>query len=129
MQVFWQINRERNSHGIASLAGNNSLLVAAARHNAYMAKYNTLSHQLPGELSLGARITAAGYKWRAVGENIGVTQDWTLNGLLTLATMMYNDPAHRANILSTTYRNIGVSVYMDGAHHKAWLTEDFGAPL
>jgi len=43
---------------------------------------------------------------------------------------MYNEVApyngHRLNILSRTYRDVGVYIYMDGTHHKMWLTVDFG---
>ncbi|MDT4945595.1 MAG: hypothetical protein QOH14_2328, partial [Pseudonocardiales bacterium] len=32
----------------------------------------------------------------------------------------------RRVILNPVYRDVGVDIYMDGAHHKMWLTEDFG---
>jgi uncharacterized protein YkwD len=38
------------------------------------------------------------------------------------------DDAHRLNILSYHYRNIGVDVYVDKAHSKIWLTTDFARP-
>jgi uncharacterized protein YkwD len=33
---------------------------------------------------------------------------------------------HRLNILSRTFRNVGIDVYFDNAHHKMWFTQDFG---
>jgi uncharacterized protein YkwD len=130
--VYRAINRERAAHGLRALNWNSRLVLAAHAHNLLMAKLNTLSHQLPGELSLGARITAAGYLWRAIGENIGETADWSQAGILALHRVMYeeiapNDP-HRRNILSTAFRGVGVDVVMDGRHHKAWLTEVFAQP-
>lgn len=66
---------------------------------------------------------------RAAAENVGVSADWTLAGALWLQLYMYNEKApydgHRRAILSTTYRDVGVYIYMDAAHHKMWLTEDF----
>jgi uncharacterized protein YkwD len=132
-QVFALINSERHAHGLAALRWNTRLTAAAHSHNLLMAKYNTLSHQLPGELSFGARITAAGYSWRAIGENCAWTSNWSLAGVLAAHTGMYNEVApndwHRRNILSTTFRDVGVDIVMDGTHQRAWITEDFGAPL
>jgi uncharacterized protein YkwD len=43
---------------------------------------------------------------------------------------MYDEPAgqpnHRANILSTSFRNVGVDVYT-GSDGKMWITCDFGS--
>ena len=43
---------------------------------------------------------------------------------------MYNEVApydgHRLNILNRHYRDVGIDIYMDAAHHKMWLTQDFG---
>ena len=130
--VYRLINSERTAHALLALHWNVRLASAAHAHNLEMARYNTLSHQVSGERPLGARVTAAGYAWRAVGENIGRTIDWTLTGILSLHRMMYTEVApndmHRRNILSTTFRGVGVDVLMDAKHHTAWLTEVFAAP-
>ena len=130
--VFRLINRERAVAALPALRWNSRLASAAHTHNLAMARYDTLSHQLSGELSFGARITAAGYAWSAAGENIGRTPDWSLAGIMGLHRVMYrevapNDP-HRRNILSRTFRAVGVDVVMDGKHHTAWLTEVYAAP-
>jgi len=130
MKVFALLNYERYLHHLAPLHMDARLNYGAQKHNWMMAKYNTMSHQLPGEASLGARIDAQGYYWRACGENVAWNSDWTLAGAYYLEQLMYNEVApyngHRLNILSTTTRDIGVNVYMDAAHHKMWLSEDFG---
>jgi uncharacterized protein YkwD len=130
--VFQLINRERSWHGRAPLKWSWRLTSAAHSHNLKEARNDTLTHQLPGELALGARITATGYYWSAIGENIGRTQDWSQTGLLTLHKVFYREVApydiHRRNILSRTFRHVGIDVYMDATHHTAWLTEDFAAP-
>ena len=46
-------------------------LTGSGRHNAVMASGCGLSHQCPGEPSLGERETAAGVTWTSAGENIG----------------------------------------------------------
>jgi uncharacterized protein YkwD len=126
--VYQLLNRERAAHGLAALRWNSALASAAHRHSVDMASHNLLSHQLPGELSLGARVTAAGYRWVMVGENIAFTTNVTQTGLLALQRMLYAEVApndgHRRNILNKYYRDIGIDVVL--GHGKAWLTEDFG---
>jgi uncharacterized protein YkwD len=43
---------------------------------------------------------------------------------------MYNENSalnlSRESILNRAYREVGVDVYMDSAHHKVWITQDFG---
>jgi hypothetical protein len=34
--------------------------------------------------------------------------------------------AHKLNIVSKSFRDVGVDIYMDAAHHRMWLTQDFG---
>ena len=132
-QVFGLLNAERKAHALPALRWNTRLVSAAHGHNLRMAKANLLSHQLPGESPLGTRLTAAGYKWRAAAENCGMTSDWSLTGIEAVQRSMYNEVApndgHRRAILSTTYHDIGIDIVMDAVHHKAWITEDFGAAL
>jgi uncharacterized protein YkwD len=129
VHIYAQINSQRAAAHVAGLSWSNQLVVATQVHNAWMYRSNLLSHQCPGEPSLGARISATGYRWRTVGEEIGVTTDWSYTGLLNLEKMLYNDAAHRAILLNTAYRNMAVHVLMDAGRHKAWLTIDFAAPL
>jgi uncharacterized protein YkwD len=97
-----------------------------------MARANTMSHQLPGEPSLGPRVLRAGYRYRMAGENIGYDGSLTLSGLLYLERFMYHETppnnGHRLNILSPYYRHVGIDVYYDAARHKIWFTQDFGQP-
>ena len=129
-QVLNLLNTERKSKGLPALTRNQCLWNTARAHNKKMLAYNTMSHQLPGELSLGSRITRAGYHWTYVGENVAFNTDWSLAGAYALETMMFNEVApnngHRLNILSTHYTNIGLDILVDTKHHKIWLTEDFG---
>jgi uncharacterized protein YkwD len=130
--VYNLINKERSAHGLRTLRWRTELVTVAHEHNLLMAKYNTLSHRLPGEPTFGAEVTATGYKWRMVGENIGWNMDWSQRGVLALELAMYHEvppnDEHRRNILNRAYWAAGVDVYMDAKHHKAWLTEIFAQP-
>ena len=129
--VFAQINTERARNGLPALRWNENLYYAAHRHTLLMGQAGTLSHQLPGEESLGTRITYF-YRWSAVGENVAVSSQRSQAGALALESLMYaevppND-GHRRNILSTTYTDVGVDVIDDATHGRVWLTTDFGRP-
>lgn len=123
------INTERAQHGLPPVRMNWNLRTAARRHNVTMARADKLSHQLPGEPYFGRRITNAGYRWDYAGENVGWNSDVSRRGALRLERLMYHekppDNGHRLNILSRHFRNVGVDVYVDEAHHKLWLTTDY----
>jgi len=129
-KVLGLMNSERAAHSVPPLTMSPNLRVSAHNHNLRMAKANTMSHQLAGEPSLGTRITATGYHWRACAENIGWNSDASLNGMYYLQKIMYAEKApndgHRRNILNSVYRNVGIDIYYDALHRKMWLTEDFG---
>jgi uncharacterized protein YkwD len=131
--VLSQLNAERRAHGLPALTMNSRLVASAHAHNLAMAAANTMSHQLPGELDFASRILRAGYNYRTAGENVGWNSLITQAGALYLETLMYNEvppnDGHRRNILSTSYREIGVDIYFDNVHHKLWLTEDFGSQM
>jgi uncharacterized protein YkwD len=128
--VLWRINNERRIHDLAPVRLNARLSSAARQHDIDMARYDTLSHQLPNEPSFGTRITRAGYSWSAIGENIAWSSTMTKWGAISLERAMYfeqppND-GHRLNILNPRYRDVGVDVYVDNVHHKIWITTDYG---
>jgi uncharacterized protein YkwD len=126
------LNEERHAHHLRPLAMNWRLRLSAHRHNLRMAKADAMSHQLPNEPFFATRISNAGYHWSAAGENIGWNGLLSKAGLLALEREMYRevppDNGHRLNILSTSFRQVGIDVYYDAKHHRIWFTQDFGAP-
>lgn len=130
--VLNMLNSERSAHGLPALTSNAKLVCSAYHHNLAMAQANTMSHQLPGEPDVGGRESACGYTWTRWAENVGWSTDLSVNGATSLETAMYNEvppnDGHRQNILSPSLTQIGVNVIIDNAHHKVWLTEDFGTP-
>jgi uncharacterized protein YkwD len=134
LRIAWVIKRlintERALHGRSPVRMNADLQLSARRHNLTMARFNTMSHQLPGEPYFATRMTQAGYRWYYAGENIGWNMDMSQSGVVVLEKIMYNEKApndgHRLNILDSHYRDVGVDVYFDRQHHKVWLTTDFG---
>jgi uncharacterized protein YkwD len=130
--VLDELNAERARHDLRALKMNSDLVSAAHKHNLAMAKANTLSHQLEGEAALGSRVSAAGYRWSAVGENVAYNGRRSEDGVLAVQKAMYNETppndGHRKNILSKTYVDVGIDVISDSVHDKVWLVTDFGRP-
>jgi uncharacterized protein YkwD len=127
---------------VAPLAWEDRLADAAAGHNKAMQAADLQSHQVPGELSLGGRVDATGYDWRALAENVyayaenpdhahaGFIIDWGYDTGETAATRSggdgIQDPAgHRDALMVARYRQIGIDFLADstGATKVGpWLT-------
>ena len=126
--VFGMLNAERAANHLPALAPSAALTASAHNHNLAMATAGAMSHQLPGEPDLGARIDRVGITWHAIAENIGYNGADTIAGAQALQVLMYGEHApndgHRRNILSVAVRYVGIDAYID-ASGRLWLTEDF----
>lgn len=127
--VFDAINRDRIAARLSPLQWSNALARSARQHNSAMMAANQLAHQLLREAGLGDRERQQGVRWMLAAENIGVTNDISERGALSLHQAMMAerppDDGHRQNILNTQSNYLGVDVLFDSRHGKLWLTEDF----
>ncbi|MEV0661450.1 sigma-70 family RNA polymerase sigma factor [Actinomadura luteofluorescens] len=121
-QVIRLANIQRARHGCRPLRENPMLTRAAQRHSADMAARRVLSHDGAGGQDPGARITAAGYRWRAWAENIQQGAATPSSAVSSWMTSSY----HRANILNCGYTEIGVG--MVSGSGGPWWTQDFASP-
>ncbi len=107
----------------APLTWNASLATAARGHAADMAAKNYFSHTSQDGRTFDVRIANAGYNgYSALGENIAAgqpTADAVVAGWLT-------SPGHCANIMSASFRELGVGVGTGGSYSTYWV-QDFGA--
>jgi uncharacterized protein YkwD len=133
-QVLGLINNARAQAGLPAYTVTGGLRTSSGRHNAVMASGCGLSHQCPGEPSLGARETAAGVTWTSAGENIGEGGP-VANRAAAIAQMAVTltqgmldeqppDDGHRKNILSSAFHHIGIAIHRD-SHGTVWMTQDF----
>ena len=102
---------------VAPLAWSEALGNSAQAHDSAMIAADSQTHQAPGEADLGSRLTSAGYNFRAAGENVyayatsaidahaGFMVDWG-NG----PNGMQSPAGHRDNLMSGTFREIGIAV-------------------
>jgi uncharacterized protein YkwD len=128
------VNRERDQAGLGDLERDKRLQRAAQRHNERMDGTGCFGHACGGEGQLQARLESVGYlssglsRW-AYGENIA----WGLQDLGTprlIVSAWMHSPDHRANILNSSFREIGVGFSAGtpgrGREPGGIYTTDFG---
>jgi uncharacterized protein YkwD len=107
------LNAERARHRMRPLRLNHKLSRAAQRHSRAMARHRFFSHTSLSGASFVDRIRSTGYlsgahSW-AVGENIAYGTG-SRSTPRSIGTAWMNSPPHRANVLSTSYRSIGIGI-------------------
>jgi uncharacterized protein YkwD len=116
-------NKARADNKLPPLKPNALLFQAARAHSENMAKQDKLAHELDGK-RVGDRVTAAGYKWHEVAENVAAsdvgTPEEIVNGWL-------KSEGHRKNLLNPALTEIGLGVAKKGEGDK-YFTQVFAAP-
>lgn len=111
---------------VAELTWNATLTQAAAGHSDDMVARNFFSHTGSNGSNVGDRVTAAGYTWRTVGENIAAGQSTIA---IVVDGWMKSD-GHCANLMNANYRDIGVACVAGNANttYRTYWTQNFGTP-
>jgi uncharacterized protein YkwD len=107
------LNVERARHKLRPLRLNRKLSAAAQRHSRAMARRRFFSHTSLSGASFVDRIRSTGYlsgarSWM-VGENIAYGSG-SRSTPRSIGTAWMNSPPHRANILNSSYRAIGIGI-------------------
>ena len=107
---------------VAPLAWNGALAQAAESHTQAMIAADSQSHQLPGEASLGARISAAGYaNWSSLSENIYAYAEDPLHAHAGFVIDWgYDDADFAGGTLRSDWQRTGDGI-QDAAGHRAGL--------
>ncbi len=109
----------------AALTWNARLASAAYGHSRDMADNNYFSHDSLDGRSMAARITATGYTWSTVGENIaagyGSVQS-TVNGWMA-------SEGHCANLMNPRFTEFALACARnDAAQYRIYWTQNLGRP-
>jgi uncharacterized protein YkwD len=108
------LNGERAANGLRPLVMRADLNSVAQGWADHMAAAGLLSHN--------PALTSQVANWQTVGENVGEGPD-----VPSLDTAFWNSPGHRANILDTSYSDVGIgSTWSNGV---LWITVDFRKPM
>ncbi|KAL4128233.1 hypothetical protein PRIC2_007226 [Phytophthora ramorum] len=118
------VNKERAAQGLSSLCMSKKLQSSAQGHSNDMAVNNFMSHSGSDGSTMSQRITAAGFKWTAIAENVAAGQ----KDVAAVMKSWMNSSGHKKNILSSTYKFFGCGyAYNAGSTYKHYWTQDFGA--
>lgn len=113
------VNEERAKVGLAPLVMDESLRQVARAHARDMFNRGYFSHYTPDRRSPFDRMQDAGIRYLAAGENLALapTVQAAHRGLM-------NSPGHRANILSPSFRKIGIGA-LDGGLRGIMFSQEF----
>ena len=122
-QLVNSINKVRTGHHLASLRVNARLVDSARFHSAEMGAMKYFDHNSPTGETWSRRIvrhgySRSGYSYYAAGENIfKISGTYAAFPQLTVSAAVkawMNSPAHRAVILFSRFRDIGVGAVTCG---------------
>jgi uncharacterized protein YkwD len=116
-------NIEREKAGCPALNVDLRLQAAAQKHSDLQAAQDTMSHRLPGEADMGDRITAEGYRWSGIAENVAARYA----SAASVVSGWMGSAGHKANILNCGYKDIGVGLAKASGGTLYW-TQNFGSP-
>lgn len=132
-RVFDLQNQARRSRGMVPLCVNPNLTWAARVHSKEMIDRDYFSHNSYNGESFSNRLkrfgyTPNGFKYWSVGENIAGGNGPYAAADNTFSRWM-NSPGHRANILNSNFREVGIGTHMGvyrGMNGYRMYTVDFG---
>ncbi len=105
-QVIQQTNAQRLALGLPELKISAKLTQAARNKAIYMFSHNFWAHIAPDGTTPWQFMLKAGYNYLYAGENLAKGFHDTNH----MVQAWMNSPTHRANIVSTKYKDIGVAV-------------------
>jgi len=104
---------------------NDTLARAARGHSEDMARNNYFSHDALDGSKPADRVTRAGYKWRATGENIAAGQMSPEDAVAG----WIKSPPHCKNLMKPVYTEMGVAFAVNGKSKMGvYWTQLFGTP-
>lgn len=112
---------------LAALTWSTQLEAAARAHSQDMQQHNFFSHTGWDGSSLGDRVTRAGYRWAAIGENIAAGQP-SMDAVLR--AWLASTSGHCEVIKQASFRAMGAALVRgsSGNTFNTYWTLDFGKP-
>lgn len=107
-----------------SLSLNDRLNAAALAHAQDMARHSYFEHRGRDDSTPAQRVSATGYVWRHVGENIAAgpgSAEEVVQGWL-------DSPGHCANVMSAQFTQMGVAYAQSRDDYGIYWTQVFAAP-
>lgn len=127
-QLLVETNQERVENGLGKLSINSQLTSAAEAKASDMAAKDYWSHNTPSGETPWTFILAAGYDYKTAGENLA----YGFDSSASTVTAWMNSPGHRANILNSSYIEVGFGIinindYQDSGN-QTLVVAMYGSP-
>lgn len=112
---------------VPPLRWNAALEQAAVGHSEWMQANDTFSHTGADGSTVGTRVTAAGYAWKMVGENIAAGQP----DVTSVIAAWLASEGHCRNIMHPDFVDVALAMKPGTSSntYRTWWTLDFGRPL
>lgn len=117
--AFDLLNADRAKNGLAPLKLNSQLTKLGENYAKDMIQRNFFAHTDPDGKSPFDRMAKAGISYKSAGENLAINTNVT-----TAETAFMNSSGHRANILNSSYTDVGVGVAYD-SKGSAYVVQEF----
>jgi uncharacterized protein YkwD len=116
--MLQMVNGERTTRGITALSFSQSLVDVGTMHCKDMFARGYFSHNTPEGLTPFDRMAQNNIAFNFAGENLALAPsvDLAMRGLM-------QSPGHKANILSTDFHKIGISVVNGGIYGEMFCQE------
>ncbi len=122
-------NAERQTSNLPALTVDPQLMAAAQAKAADMVARNYWAHTSPEGKTPWAFIAASGYQYQSAGENLA----YGFSGANSTVTGWMNSAEHRANVLDSTYENVGFGVASSPNYHgqgpETIVVAEYGKPI
>ena len=121
-KLFYLVNRERSSQGLAELKFDPELRAMARAHSLKMIQENTLAHDFPGYEKLEERAVRAGLHFSELGENVASSDTFVMR---FYHEQLMSSPGHCENLLNGRFRQMGIGIGLSGNQYYA--TQEFAS--
>jgi uncharacterized protein YkwD len=125
--IVERMNTLRATQGASALSLDSKLTAIAQAYSDRMAREGFFAHVSPDGSTLRSRVTAAGYAFKVLGENLGAAAT-----ALAAHETIEDSPAHRDNILQREFTRVGIGIarrQRSSGSEEVILTQVFARPL
>lgn len=120
-------NNARTENSLATLTMNDKLRSVARAHSEDMRDRDFFSHTNPDGKSPFDRLNDAGITYSTAGENIAYNSGYS-DPANQAHNQWMNSPGHKANILNSSYTQIGIGIAGSTDNKTYWFTQVFIRP-
>jgi uncharacterized protein YkwD len=126
--VVRAINEQRAAHGLGRLDAARGLSRAANYHSRQMLAHNYFAHESRNGGPFERRVRRFA-SYRTVGETLAWVSGCGRGSAGRIVTMWMNSPGHRAILLSSSFRRVGIGKRVGslGSTRACVVTADFGS--